>query len=341
MWCIFWWLLYPLSFLLLFYLLRRQWERLVVDDLPHRPVLITGCDSGFGYGLAVKCVANGMPVFAGCRTEEGIRRLQREIGGGERGRGLLSAFLLDVTNGDSVEKAVEYVAKNAEKHGGLYGIVNNAGIVGHSFYDDFLTIDDYRETLEVNLFGVVRVTKAFVPQLRKTKGRIVNMASMCARLGLPGIGPYTVSKHGVSAYSDCIRQELRIWGISVHVIEPGFFKTPLISEEALDQQMHKVWDGCREDVKQAYGREFFDRASEVTKEMIGLVASGDVQWVIDTYFHALTAKFPRRRYQVGWDHILFFLPLSILPAGLSDGVLRIMEYFSGAPVPRDVILGQR
>ncbi|CAJ0957754.1 unnamed protein product, partial [Mesorhabditis belari] len=329
--------LYSLVVFAVFLLLRKNWERFEIGDLHRKPIFITGCDSGFGYGLAIKCIANGLPVYAGCRTEEGKKKLLTEAG---LYRGKLKAFLIDVTDDKSVDDARRLVEKEANQFGGLHAIVNNAGIVGQSFYDDFLSMDDYRETMEVNLFGVVRVTKAFSPLLRKTRGRIVNMASMCARLGLPGIGPYTIAKHGVSAYSDVIRQELRPWGITVHVLEPGFFKTPLIAEDAIKAQLQRVWDRCSEETRQEYGREFFEKGSEVTNRMVAMVASSNVQWVIDTYFHAITARFPRKRYQIGWDHIFFFLPISILPAAISDKIFELFELFFGAPIPKAVQEGK-
>lgn len=69
---------------------------------------------------------------------------------------------------------------------------------------------------------------------------MVTVASICARVGLPGLGPYSVSKYGVSAYCDVIRQELRPFGISVHVLEPGFFNTPLINREKIDVGFGKL-----------------------------------------------------------------------------------------------------
>ena len=85
-------------------------------------------------------------------------------------------------------------------------MLNNAGIVNPSSGPaEWLTKDDYLKTCAVNLFGLIDVTKAFLPLLRKAKGRIVNTSSIAGRVSFPGSAPYSVSKYGVEAYSDCIR----------------------------------------------------------------------------------------------------------------------------------------
>ncbi|MFH4984262.1 hypothetical protein AB6A40_010971, partial [Gnathostoma spinigerum] len=84
---------------------------------------------------------------------------------------------------------------------------NNAGIIGNSFFDDFLEIDDFLEVLKVNTFGAIRVTHIFKPLIKRSRGRIIGMTSICARVPVPGFAPYTVSKHATAAYFDCLRKD--------------------------------------------------------------------------------------------------------------------------------------
>ncbi|CCD65440.1 17-beta-hydroxysteroid dehydrogenase type 6 [Caenorhabditis elegans] len=319
---------------LLFLIGRHFIEKLQINNLSKRAVFITGCDSGFGRGLALKCLEQGMPVFAGCLTEQGIESLSAEarksIGNGRS----LDAFLMDVTSDESVGEVAKRLEKKCEQYGGLHAVVNNAGITGKHIADDFLDINEYLKVANINLWGPIRTTMAVKKLLKKARGRVVTVASICARVGLPGLGPYSVSKYGVSAYCDVIRQELRPFGISVHVLEPGFFNTPLINREKIDAEILEAWKHAPNEVKQEYGEKFFNDARESTHLFLNSVASSQISLVVDAYFHAITSKHPRSRYQIGWDSILLFIPFSYLPTGLQDYIFAAAGLFLPKPACR-------
>lgn len=88
---------------------------------------------------------------------------------------------------------------------GLWGVVNNAGIAGPVGPDDWLTPEDYLDVFHVNAMGAIRVCQAFKPQLKKSRGRIVNITSVCSRVAPQNAGPYGVAKYATEAYSDVIR----------------------------------------------------------------------------------------------------------------------------------------
>ncbi|ULU12467.1 hypothetical protein L5515_001703 [Caenorhabditis briggsae] len=314
-----------------FLLIRYCLETVSIDNLSKRAVFITGCDTGFGRGLALKCLEHGMPVFAGCLTKQGIESLSAEarksIGNGRS----LDAFLMDVTSDESVEKTAKRLEEKCEKFGGLHAVVNNAGITGKHIADDFLDMREYLKVVEINLWGPVRTTMAVKKLLKKARGRVVQVASICARVGLPGLGPYTVSKYGVSAYCDVIRQELRAFGISVHILEPGFFDTPLINRQKIDAEISEAWEQAPSDVKAQYGEKFFNDARQSTQMFLNSIASSQISLVVDAYFHAITAKYPRSRYQIGWDSILLFIPFSYLPTGLQDYIFAAAGLFLPKP----------
>ena len=151
---------------------------LVYSVLPanHMPadgktVIITGCDSGFGYELARKFDSLGCVVYAGCLCKDGIGALELKSCSSER----LHLLQLDVTNEQQVINAAEYV-KESLGDVGLWGLINNAGVCYVSEIE--MTSEKiFRKVFDVNLFGVIRVTKAFLPMLRRSKGRIIVVIS--------------------------------------------------------------------------------------------------------------------------------------------------------------------
>src|SRR3954468_23501517 len=147
-------------------------------------VLITGASTGIGEATAQRLAKGGFRVFAGVRKAEDGERL--------RDAGVTVVHPLDVTSEDDVAAAVVRVEEELAGDP-LRGIVNNAGIgIGGPL--EGLELDDFRRTLEVNTTGQLAVTKAFLPLLRKSKGRIVNMSSIGGRVAQPFAGPYIASK---------------------------------------------------------------------------------------------------------------------------------------------------
>lgn len=269
-------------------------ENQTIENLNKKCVLITGCDTGFGHDLAIKCYRNDITVLAACLTENGVKDLK------DKSKNKIVAFVMNVTSDDSVSAARDLVEKTALKYGGLHGIVNNAGITGNSLWDDFLNVQDYQDVFNVNLLGIVRVTHAFMDLVKKAKGRIVNTASICGRIALPSLGPYTVSKYGVEAYSDTIRVENAVFGIKVSIIEPGFFATGLTEPDRILKMAKNVWNRGSNEMRKEYGEDTFDNAM---KEMVIHLnkSSKDTHLVVDAYYHALTSVKPKKRYNVGKD----------------------------------------
>jgi len=185
----------------------------------------------------------------------------------------------------------------------------------------------------VNTLGMVRTTHAFKALLKRARGRIVNTASVCGRVALPCTGPYSVSKHAVEAYSDILRAELGMWGIGVSIIEPGFFSTALTSAANNVAMLERQWGRLSDAVRAEYGEHMFEFSKAQTKERLEGICSKDTFLVVDAYFAALTSALPRRRYQVGWDSILFFIPFSMVPAILQDFFFWAVGRLSGMPTP--------
>ena len=130
-----------------------------------------------------------------------------------------------MTDGGQIAAAAETVGR-AVGDAGLAGLVNNAGIVVAGPLE-ILPLDQLRLQFEVNVVGQIAVTQAFLPLLRKARGRIVNMSSLNGRIASPYLAPYAASKHALEAMNNAMRVELRAWGIRVSVIEPGATTTPI------------------------------------------------------------------------------------------------------------------
>ncbi|KAK5974396.1 DeHydrogenases Short chain, partial [Trichostrongylus colubriformis] len=245
----------------------------------------------------------------------------------------IDAFVMDVASDESVAKAKKYLEYRTAEYGGLHGLVNNAGILGKAFFDDFLNTDDYKEVAEVTAWGAIRVTQAMKPLVKHARGRIVTILSACSRVGIPGIGPYTAAKFAIAGYCEVIRQELRMFGVSVHVLEPGFFKTALTDPENTDKQLMSLYERCPQSVKREYGREFFVEMRKKNEDLLNLICSSRTDHVVDAYLHALTAVYPRTRYQLGWDMILLFGPGSLLPSAMQDLIIKVITALVDVPTP--------
>ena len=194
-----------------------------------RCVVITGCSSGFGRDAAIRFARNGDSVVATMRNTTGKNSENKsfltEIASKENLQ--LRVVELDVASTDSVESA----AKNILQTEGTPDIViNNAGVMYLGLAEAY-TDQEFTNQLDVNVIGVHRVNRAFLPAMRKNgKGLFINVTSVAGRLSGPTFGIYCASKWALEAYSLALRQELATSGIDVVVVEPGPFRTELFGQ---------------------------------------------------------------------------------------------------------------
>jgi NAD(P)-dependent dehydrogenase (short-subunit alcohol dehydrogenase family) len=179
--------------------------------------LITGSSRGFGLELAKAALDEGDNVVATARRPEHLDELVRKYGDRVR------AVALDVTDAAAARAAVEVAV---EEFGTLDVVVNNAGYANSTSIEDFPD-DDFRAQIETNLFGVVNVTKAALPVLRRQRsGHFIQFSSIGGRVGgSPGLGAYQTAKFGVEGFSEVLANEVKPLGIKVTIIEPGGFRT--------------------------------------------------------------------------------------------------------------------
>ena len=182
----------------------------------YKPILVAGASSGIGEATAILLAQRGFRVFAGARRTDRVKALE----GLQSGR--ITAVALDVTDEASVAAAVAAINAAA---GPLFGLVNNAG-VSVTGPAEMLPASEWRRQFETNVFGLMNVTRAVLPQMRAQRfGRIVNIGSVAGRIAAPFMGAYAASKHAVEGLSDSLRRELAPFGVRVVVIRPGFIHT--------------------------------------------------------------------------------------------------------------------
>lgn len=190
-----------------------------------KSILITGASTGIGYGAARELVKRGYRVFGSVRKTEDGQRVKSELGES------FIPVIFDVTDQAAIDQAVPDI--KAKLNGeGLGGLINNSGI-SVSGPVELLTVDEIKQNFEVNVFGVLRVTKSFLPLLGAAKdhpsapGRILNISSVAGRFSAPYLAAYNGSKHALEGISNTLRKELERYGIKVIIVGPGPIQTPI------------------------------------------------------------------------------------------------------------------
>jgi NAD(P)-dependent dehydrogenase (short-subunit alcohol dehydrogenase family) len=251
-----------------------------------RSVLVTGASTGIGRATAMRLDAAGWRVFAGVRKEADAESLS--AAGSER----LVPLILDVTDAGQIAEAASRIGA---EEGGLGGLVNNAGVAIPGPLET-LPLDDFRRQVDVNLTAQVAVTKAMLPMIRQARGRVVFISSIGGRIAFPLNGAYHAAKFGIEAVGDVFRQELRPWGISVSIVEPGSIDTP-------------IWERGARNAEEIEGRghpeqeALYGEAIESFRKVVRDLAERGIppEKVARAVEHALGARRPRSRYLVGVD----------------------------------------
>ncbi len=269
--------------------------------------VITGASSGIGRACALLLVREGFQVFAGVRRPEDGDTLVSEAGNS------LMPLIIDVTDTQSIAAAVKEVTATLQGRD-LDGLVNVAGI-GITGPLEYVTAADLCRVFQVNVFGQLAVTQAFLPLIRNARGRIVNISSVGAHIALPFGGVLTASKAAMGMLNDALRMELRSSGVRVCVIEPASINTPAVEKTLGDVEgvirrlppdgARRYGDMLRAFTKHAYARERNGNAPEI---------------VARTVHHALTATRPRIRYTVGKGAKLLTILPRLLPDYLLDSI---------------------
>lgn len=276
--------------------------------LTQKSIVITGASTGIGAACGLHLNRLGFHVFAGVRRPEAGEALQQQASG------RLTPVFIDVTDPGSIAAAADMVAA-AVGETGLAGLVNNAGIARGGPLE-FLPSAELQRQLEVNVIGQVAVSQAFLPFLRRSRGRIVNIGSISGRIAMPFLGPYAASKFALAALTDSLRAELRPWGIEVCLVEPGPVATPIWDKSlaAADQMVQKL----PPQALALYGPAFARMRESLQHSSRIAIPPAAVAKVVA---HALTAPRPKTRYLVGRWVWLAALFAKFAPDRLRDWVI--------------------
>lgn len=185
-----------------------------------KTAIVTGSSSGFGELIAIELAKSGYNVIATMRNLNKKEPLLKAAAA-ENVTEKITVFQLDVTLQESIEEFKMFVQSLVS----VELLVNNAGYAQGGFCEE-LSVAEYRNQFETNFFGVIAVTQAVLPVMRKQgSGKIVNMSSISGKFGFPGLSAYAASKHALEGFSESLRIELKPFGIDVVLVEPGSYKT--------------------------------------------------------------------------------------------------------------------
>jgi NAD(P)-dependent dehydrogenase (short-subunit alcohol dehydrogenase family) len=280
-----------------------------------RFIMITGALGGIGRATAVLLADAGHVVFAADRRADDLEALAAQHPG-------VRPVVLDVTDQASIDRAREQVGTQTRGHG-LDVLVNAAGILVLGPVEA-IPDEQTRAQFEVNLFGSLAVTRAFLPPMRERgSGRIVNVSSILGQFALPGSGVYAASKSALGAVSDALRMELAPFGVRVVLVEPGVIDTPLYQRAATSLS---TYDQALQSYRSTWpaGFGFPDRL---------LKAAAPVDGIAATLVKAALTPSPRARYRPGMRNRVNTRLLTTLPARSSDRIKTRIAGVTTSPAP--------
>ena len=246
-------------------------------------VIITGTSAGIGAAAATLLLERGHAVITCVRKDKELAAWR------EKGA---HPILLDVTKPEQIAQGLARVSELTADATAVH-LVNNAGIAVAGPVEA-LPMARWREQFDVNVFGLVEVTRAFLPLIRKTRGRVVNVSSISGRFVTPYLGAYSASKFAVEAISDALRRELRQFGVHVSLIEPGPIATPIWEKNL--KKKEDEYSSFAPELRALYQPEL-DRLARLVEKSVADALP--VSRVADLIRDAIESPRPRARYLVG------------------------------------------
>ncbi|XP_012272345.1 estradiol 17-beta-dehydrogenase 2 [Orussus abietinus] len=297
-----------LSFLFTYQLMKER------DQLTSKQaVVITGCDSGLGYSLALFIKSLGGTVIASVLQHDGP-------GAEELRKKDIHVLPLDITNKESVQRfGVQVRALIEQNDLSLRALVNNAGIMVFGEFE-WLTEEQIRHQVEVNCLGTMRITKELIPLIRAHSGRLIIMGSHCSSQPLPGVSIYGATKSAIASWLISLRVELKKYGVDTVNFVPGSF----IQESNIMAQQPKHFDTMKAAMtKEAwsfYGN-YFERYSRYLMSLSREVGPRKLE---DAHFYkvfqaALLDRYPSATYVCEpWTYTIYYTLFKITPTRIRD-----------------------
>ena len=247
--------------------------------------VVTGSSSGIGLATSLALARNSYLTYA---TMRNLAKRDPVESVADKQRLSIRVVQLDVTDENSIKKAIQSILSEA---GRIDLLVNNAGYGLTGAFED-IGIDEIKQLYETNLFGVIRVTQAILPVMRKQgSGRIINISSGAGRFGYPGGSAYVSSKFALEGLTESMGYELEQFGIKVVLVEPGIVRTNFGENMVIAQKGR--------DPNSPYSQMMMQRVSSVRSRMMEHASDADL--VASVVIEAATAKEPNLRYLAGKD----------------------------------------
>ena len=257
-------------------------------------ILISGASSGLGLAKSQHLQAMGHKVFAGVRTQQDFQRLSAQG---------LSPVILDVNHVASMHA----VYKQLQAEGGLDILINNAGIA-HIGPLEVIDIQDVLSTINTNVSGAIICTKTFLPLLRQSQGRILNIGSISGIFAPPGLSVYAASKFALEGFSDALRVELAAFNIKVCIIEAGKIDTP-------------IWEKGARQVNDSLGLDNYRHIDTFYRDYKQNAAALPMDKYLTVVDRALFSRRPRARYLLS-NATRLRVFINRLPTVLRDAIIK-------------------
>ncbi|GES78206.1 SDR family NAD(P)-dependent oxidoreductase [Rhizophagus clarus] len=299
-----------ISFILFKFLNQPPLHVHIPTQTYHPAVLVTGTSVGIGRNVALNLAKRGYTVFATVRKEEDAEDLKntfQEIDNVMNGS--LEILIMGVTNNDDIKKSYDIIRNKIGREIPFVGLINNAGLVLYIPLE-IATEKSFEDSFNTNYFSIINLTKKFLPLLRESRGRVINIGSMASWSPAPSMGIYSSTKAAVRSITQVWRMETRSMGVHFSLIEPGIVATRLTQNQLntyrtftsfpTDSEYHDIPQskGITSNVIDAYENLF-----KMIAKRSSLVASKAIPPAIvtDAIVHALTAPYPKNTYYVGLD----------------------------------------
>lgn len=271
--------------------------------MSNKVALVTGASSGIGRETVLELKKRGFIVYGGARRIDRMNNLKGQD---------INTIYLDVTNDESMVNCVKHVLDN---EGQIDVLVNNAGYGSYGAIEDVDIKEAYRQ-FDVNVFGLGRMVQLVMPIMRKNgHGKIVNISSMGGRVSTPFGGWYYASKYAVEGFSDCLRMEVKDFGIDVILIEPGLVKSEW-SHIASEKLKNTSLNGAFAE----NARKYADKLSYMYSK--NAVTSPKI--IAETIGKAVSVRRPKTRYLVGYSAKLCIFLHSIFGDRIYDKIIKKM-----------------
>lgn len=270
-----------------------------------KTAVVTGVSTGIGRAIAKSLTDAGWRVFGSVRKETDATNAAAALGAS------FTPLIFDVTDDAAIRRAAATVDMTLAGQT-LDALINNAGVAVAGPVS-YLDLDDLKRQMDINVYGPIRVTQAFLPMLGAdhsrtgAPGRIVNMSSVAGKIASPFMSPYAMSKHALEALSESLRRELIVHGIDVIIIGPGAIRTP-------------IWAKADEiDVGRYKNTEYYGYIAGMRDMMKTFGAAGlDAEDVGALALHILTAPKPKTRYPILRSKFAMWTLPNILPKRMVD-----------------------